>query len=90
MQNVIIISVLLINAIFLQVNKYISQLTKYEHKNIRESILTTRICLPLILRNNHSLNALNLRRLELVTDKNVGPKNHGTFIILTDIHFDMM
>ena len=38
MRNGIIISVLLIKAIFLQVNKYIFQLTKYEHKDIRESI----------------------------------------------------
>ena len=33
-----IISVLLIKVIFLRVNKYIFQLTKYEHKDIRESI----------------------------------------------------
>ena len=38
MRNGIIISVLLIKAIFLQVNKYIFQLTKYEHKDVRESI----------------------------------------------------
>ena len=38
MRNGIIISVLLIKAIFLQVNKYIFELTKYEHKGIRESI----------------------------------------------------
>ena len=29
---------LLIKAIFLQVNKYIFQLTKYEHKDVRKSI----------------------------------------------------
>ena len=33
--------------------------------------LATRICLPLVLRNNHSLNALNFG---LTRDKNVGPK----------------
>ena len=38
MWNGIIISVLLIKAIFLQVNKYIFQLTKYEHKDVLESI----------------------------------------------------
>ena len=38
MWNGIIISVLLIKAIFLQVNKYIFQLTKYEHKDVRKSI----------------------------------------------------
>ena len=38
MRNGIIISVLLIKAIFLQVNKYIFEFTKYEHKDIRESI----------------------------------------------------
>ena len=38
MRNGIVISVLVIKAIFLQVNKYIFQLTKYEHKDIRESI----------------------------------------------------
>ena len=38
MRNGIIISVLLIKAIFLQVTKYIFQLTKYEHKDVRESI----------------------------------------------------
>ena len=38
MRNGIIISVLFIKAIFLQVNKYIFQLTKYEHKDVRESI----------------------------------------------------
>ena len=38
MRNGIIISVLLIKAIFLQVNKYIFQPTKYEHKDLRESI----------------------------------------------------
>ena len=38
MRNGIIISVLLIKAIFLQVNKYIFQLTKYEHKDVRESV----------------------------------------------------
>ena len=38
MRNGIIISVLLIKAIFLLVNKYIFQLTKYEHKDVRESI----------------------------------------------------
>ena len=37
-RNEIIISVLLIKVIFLRVNKYIFQLTKYEHKDIRESI----------------------------------------------------
>ena len=64
MQNWIIISVLLIKAIFLLVNKYIFQLTKYEHKDVCEIVsLTTRICLQLVLRNNHSLNALNFRPL---------------------------
>ena len=38
MRNGIIISVLLIKAIFLLVNKYIFQLTKYGHKDVRESI----------------------------------------------------
>ena len=38
MRNGIIISVLLIKAIFLQVNKYIFQLTKYEHRDVPESI----------------------------------------------------
>ena len=38
MRNVIIISVLVIKVIFLQVSKYIFQLTKYEDKDIRESI----------------------------------------------------
>ena len=38
MRNEIIISVLLIKAIFLPVNKYIIQLTKYEHKDVRVSI----------------------------------------------------
>ena len=38
MRNGIIISVLLIKAIFLLVTKYIFQLTKYEHKEVRESI----------------------------------------------------
>ena len=37
MWNGIIISVLLIKAIFLLENKYIFQLTKYEHKDVRES-----------------------------------------------------
>ena len=50
--------------IFLQVNKYIFQLTKYEHKDIRESIDSDDTNLSsLVLRNNHSLNALNFRRL---------------------------
>ena len=38
MRNGIIISVLVIKAIFLQVHKYIFQLTKDEHKDVRESI----------------------------------------------------
>ena len=38
MRNGIIISVLLKKAIFLQLNKYIFQLTKYEHKDVRESV----------------------------------------------------
>ena len=38
MRNEIIISVLLIKAIFLLVNEYIFQLTKYEHKDVRKSI----------------------------------------------------
>ena len=39
MRNGIIIYVLLIKAIFfLQVIKYMYQLTKYEHKDVRESI----------------------------------------------------
>ena len=64
MRNGIIISVLLIKVIFLQVNKYIFQLTKYEHKDIRESIDSDDTNLSsLVLRNNHSLNALNFRRL---------------------------
>ena len=63
MRNGIIISVLLIKVIFLQVNKYIFQLTKYEHKDIRESIDSDDTNLSsLVLRNNHSLNALNFRR----------------------------
>ena len=38
MRNGIIISVLLIKVIFLQINNYIFQLTKYEHKDVRKSI----------------------------------------------------
>ena len=38
MRNGIIISALLIKATFLLVNKYILQLTKYEQKDVRESI----------------------------------------------------
>ena len=38
MRNGIIISVLHIKAILLHVNKYIFQLTKYEHKDVRKSI----------------------------------------------------
>ena len=38
MQNEVIISVLLIKTVFLQANKYIFQLTKYEHKYIHKSI----------------------------------------------------
>ena len=38
MRNGIIISVLLIKAIFLLVNKYIFQLTKYENKDVHVSI----------------------------------------------------
>ena len=64
MRNVRIISVLLIKAFFLQVNKYILHLTKYEHKDIRESINSDDTNLSsLVLRNNHSLDALNFRRL---------------------------
>ena len=38
MRNGKIISVLLIEVTFLQVNKYIFQLTKYEHKGVRGNI----------------------------------------------------
>ena len=40
MRNGIIVSVLLVKVIFLQVTQkgYIFQLTKYEHKDVRESI----------------------------------------------------
>ena len=38
MRNGIIISVLLIKVIFLQINKYVFQLTKYDPKDVRESI----------------------------------------------------
>ena len=40
MRNGIIVSVLLVKVIFLQVTqkRYIFQLTKYEHKDVRESI----------------------------------------------------
>ena len=38
MRNGIIISVLVIKAIFLQVHKYIFQLTKDEQKDVRETI----------------------------------------------------
>ena len=38
MPNGIIISVLLIKAIFWLFNKYIFQLTKYEHKGVSESM----------------------------------------------------
>ena len=40
MENEIHVSVLLIKAIFLQVNKYIFQLTKYEHEDAWESIVS--------------------------------------------------
>ena len=38
MRNETIISELFLKAIFYQVNKYIFQLKKYEHKDVRESI----------------------------------------------------
>ena len=38
MRNGAIISVLLIKVIFFQENKYIFQFTKYEHKDVCESI----------------------------------------------------
>ena len=64
MRNGIIISVLLIKATFLQVNKYICQLTKYKHQNVRESIESDDKNLSSIgLRNNHFLNALNFGSL---------------------------
>ena len=77
MRNGIIISVLLIKAIFLQVNKYIFQLA-----NIRlfakVLILTTRICLPLVLRNKSFLKRCQLWTLiynfGLTRYKDVGPK----------------
>ena len=48
MRNGIIISALLIKATFLLVNKYILQLTKYEHKDVGESIESANMNLPSI------------------------------------------
>ena len=77
MRNWIIISLLLIKAIFLQVNKYIFQLTNYELKDVRERIDSDNTNLSSIgfaesfLKTLSTLDACNSG---LTRDKNAGPK----------------
>ena len=74
MRNGIIISALFIKAIFLNITYQkggisFSPRSMHIRPFAKVLILMIRICLPLVLRNNYSLNALNFRRLLFCTDK---------------------